>query len=144
MVHSGGKVFSDGSIVELIRIPNGELSFLIWNGKSAKTAAQFVCRGETFAPLRVDPTILPWLQLPSRTKEFGSTRKLFGEISGLISRTHVDDGIVEGFELLCLRDLVGGLPPCSALPLDRRTAHDDGGVPPPAHSFALPPLFGLE
>ncbi|MGC1646415.1 MAG: hypothetical protein WA741_11340, partial [Candidatus Sulfotelmatobacter sp.] len=71
VVHSGGEVFSDGSIVELIRIPNGELNFLIWNGKSEKTAGQFVRRGEIFAPLRVDPTILPWLQLPSKTKEFG-------------------------------------------------------------------------
>ncbi len=95
VVHSGGEVFSDGSIVELIRIPNGELNFLIWNGKSEKTAGQFVRRGEIFAPLRVDPTILPWLQLPSKTKEFGSTRKLFGEISGLISRTQVDDGIAK-------------------------------------------------
>ena len=77
MVRTSGKVFSDGSILELIRIPNGELNLLIWDGKSANTAGQFVRRGETFAPSRVDPTILPWLQLPSKTKEFGSTRKLF-------------------------------------------------------------------
>ena len=94
-VRTGGKVFSDGSVLELIRIPNGELNFLIWNGKSEKTAGQFVRRGEIFAPLRVDPTILPWLQLPSKTKEFGSTRKLFAEISGLISRTQVDDGVAK-------------------------------------------------
>jgi len=95
VVRTGGKVFSDGSLLELIRIPNGELSFLIWNGKSVRTAGQFVRRGETFAPLHVDPTILPWLQLPSKTKEFGSTRKLFAEISGLISRTQVDDGVAK-------------------------------------------------
>ena len=94
-VRTGGKVFPDGSVLELIRIPNGELSFLVWNGKSAKTAEQFVRRGETFAPLRMDPTILPWLQLPSKTMEFGSTRKLFAEISGLISRTQVDDGVAK-------------------------------------------------
>jgi len=95
VVRSGGKVFSDGSVLELIRIPNGELGFLICKEKSAKTVEQFMRRGETFAPLRVDPTILPWLQLPSRTEEFGSTRKLFNEISGLISRTQMDDGVVK-------------------------------------------------
>lgn len=95
VVRSGSKIFPDGSILELIRIPNGELSFLIWNGKSAKTAGQFERSGETFAPPRVHPTILPWLQLPSKTKEFGSTRKLFAEISGLISRTQVGDGVAK-------------------------------------------------
>jgi len=94
-VRTGGKVFCDGSILELIRIPNGELSFLIWDGKSAKTAGRFVRRGETFAPLQIDPTILCWLQLPSNTAQYGSTRKLFTEISGLISRTQVDDSVVK-------------------------------------------------
>jgi hypothetical protein len=95
VVHTGGKVFPDGSMLELIQTPNGELSFLSWNGKSTKTAGKFVREGETFAPLRVDPTILHWLQLPSNTAEYGSTRKLFTEISDLISRTQLDDGVVK-------------------------------------------------
>jgi hypothetical protein len=95
VVHTSDKVFPDGSILELVRIPDGELNLLIWNGKSAKTAGQFVRQGETFAPLRVDPTILRWLQLPSNITEYGSTRKLFTEISGLISRTQVGDGLVK-------------------------------------------------
>jgi len=95
MVRTSSRVFSDGSILELIRIPNGELNFLIWDEKSANTAGQFVWRGETFVPPRLDPTILPWLHLPSKTKEFGSTRKLFTEIYDLISRTQVDDGVAK-------------------------------------------------
>src|SRR5216683_6562303 len=95
VVRTSDKVFPDGWLLELIRIPDGELNFLIWNGKSAKTAGQFVRQGETFAPLRVDPTILRWLQLPSNTAEYGSTRKLFTEISDLISRTQVGDGVVK-------------------------------------------------
>jgi hypothetical protein len=95
VVHTGGKVFSDGSILELTRIPNGELSFLTWNGKSVETMGQFVRLGETFAPLRLDPTMLSWLQFPSNTADYGSTRKLFTEISGLISRTQVDEGVVK-------------------------------------------------
>lgn len=84
MVRTSTKVFPDGSILELVRIPGGELNFLIWNEKSAKTAGQFVRQGETFAPLRIDATILRWLQLPSSTAEYGSTRKLFTEVSGWI------------------------------------------------------------
>jgi hypothetical protein len=68
VVRTGGKVFPDGSILELTRIPNGELNFLIWNGKSAKTARQFVQHDETFVPRRVDPAILRLLQLPSNTR----------------------------------------------------------------------------
>jgi hypothetical protein len=95
VVHTGGKVFPDGSILEMIRIPNGEMRLLTWNGKSAKTAAQFVRHGETFAPLHLDPSISHWLQLPSDTVEYGSTRTLFTEISELISRTEVDDVVVK-------------------------------------------------
>ena len=96
VVRTGGKVFSDRSMLELVRIPDGELQFLIWNGKSAKIAGHFARNGETFVPLRVDPTMLRSLQLPSNTAEYGSTRKLFTEISGLISRvTPVGDGVVQ-------------------------------------------------
>jgi hypothetical protein len=96
VVRTAGKVLSNGSILELVRIPNGELNFLIWDAKSAKTAEQFVQDDETFVPLRVDPAILHSLQLPSNTAEYVSTRKLFTEISSLISRvTHLGDGIVQ-------------------------------------------------
>ncbi len=96
VVRTAGKVFSNGSILELVRIPNGELKLLIWDGKSAKTAEQFVRDDETFVPLRVDPVILRSLQLASGAAEYGSTRKLFTEISNLISRvTQTGDGVVQ-------------------------------------------------
>jgi len=87
VLHTAGEVFPDGSILELIRIPNGDPSFLIWSGKSAATAAQFVRHGETFIPPRLDATIRRALRLPSNTAEYGSTRELFVKISNLISRT---------------------------------------------------------
>jgi hypothetical protein len=86
VVHTGGQVFSDGSVLELIQGPNGQLKLLSWDGKSAKTAGQFVRGEETFVPLRVDPVILRAMRLPSKIAKYGSTRKLFSEISGLISR----------------------------------------------------------
>jgi hypothetical protein len=95
VVRTGGQVFSDGSVLELIEGPNCKLNLLNWDGKSAKTAGQFVRGNETFAPLRVDPAILRSMRLPSNIAKYGSTRKLFTEISGLISRaTQAGDGVV--------------------------------------------------
>jgi hypothetical protein len=95
VVRTGGQVFSDGSVLELIQGPNCELNLLSWDGKSAKMAAQFVRGDETFVPLRVDPAILRSMRLPSNVAKYGSTRKLFTEISGLISQTaQAGDGVV--------------------------------------------------
>ena len=95
-VPTAGKIFPDGSILELVRIPTGELNLLMWDGKSANTAAQFVQHDETFVPLRLDPAILRSMPLPSNIAEFESTRKLFTEISTLISRvTDADDRFVQ-------------------------------------------------
>jgi hypothetical protein len=96
VVRTGGEVFSDGSILDLVRIPTGELSFVFWDGKSAETSGQFARQGETFVPPKIDPTILRSLQLPASAVEYGSTRKLFTEISSLISQvTEGTDGVVE-------------------------------------------------
>ncbi|HXQ97691.1 MAG TPA: hypothetical protein VN774_04535, partial [Candidatus Limnocylindrales bacterium] len=86
IVHTGGRIFSDGSILELVRSLNGEVNLLSWNGKVAKIAGQFVRQDAIFVPMRVDPAILRSLHLPSNIAGYGSTRKLFTEISGLISR----------------------------------------------------------
>ncbi len=95
VVHTGGQVFSDGSVLELIQGPKCELNLLSWDGKSAKTAGQFVRGDETFVPLRVDPAILRSMRLPSGIAKYGSTRKLFTEISGLISQaTQAGDSVV--------------------------------------------------
>jgi hypothetical protein len=89
------RVFSDGSALELIQGPNCELKFLHWDGGSAKTAEQFVRGDETFVPLRVDPAVLRAMRLPGNIARYGSTRKLFSEISGLISwATQAGDGVV--------------------------------------------------
>ena len=87
MTQTGGQVFSDGSALELIQGPTGELQLLSWDGKSSRIAAQFVRGDETFVPLHVDPALLRSMWLPSHILKYGSTRKLFAEISGLISQT---------------------------------------------------------
>ncbi len=95
VVQTGGQAFSDGSVLELIQGPNCELNLLSWDGESAKTAGQFVRGDETFVPLRVDPAILRAMRFPRNIAKYGSTRKLFTEISGLISQaTQAGDGVV--------------------------------------------------
>ncbi len=95
-VPGGGKIFSGSSTSELVRIPSGEINFLIWDGKSAETARQFVRDGETFVPPHIDPAILRSLRLASHVAEYGSTRELFAKISGLISQaTHEPDGVAQ-------------------------------------------------
>ena len=95
VMHTAGQVFSDGSVLELIQGPRSELNLLSWDGKSAKTAEQFVRGDETFVPVRVDLAILRAMRLPSSVAKYGSTRKLFTEISGLISQaTQAGDSVV--------------------------------------------------
>jgi len=95
VVPTGSQVFSDGSAVELLQVPNGELKLLSWDGKSAKTAGQFVRGDKTFVPLRVDPAILRALRLPSRIAQYRSTRQLFTKISDLIAQaTQAGGGVV--------------------------------------------------
>jgi len=95
VVHTSGEVFSDGSVLELIQGPDCDLNLLSWDGKSATTAGPFVRGDETFVPLCVDPSILRSLRLPSKIADYGSTRRLFGEIHDLISQaTLAGDGVV--------------------------------------------------
>ncbi len=140
MVRTGGEVFSDGSVLELIHGPNCELNLLSWDGKSAKMAAQFVRGDETFVPLRVDPAILRAMRFPSNIAKYGSTRKLFTEISGLISQaTQAGDGVVlpltfSVFATWLCRQLAR-----SAVRVDRDAAHDNRGASGTVAGFALPP-----
>ena len=126
VMRTGGKVFSDGSILELIRIPNGELSFLIWNGKSAKTAEQFMRRGETFAPLRCRSHNPALATAPEQNEGIRIDPQAVRRNFRLDLADPGGRRRCEGSELLRLRDLVGRRPPCSAFPLDRRTADSRG------------------
>jgi hypothetical protein len=84
-VHTVGMIFPDDSILDLIRIPSGELRLLMWDGKSASAAEQFVKNGKTYLPPREDSAILRSVRLPAKTADYGSTSKLFNEIFLLIA-----------------------------------------------------------
>jgi hypothetical protein len=114
IVRTGGEVFPDGSMMELVRKSGGELQLLFWNGKVAKTAKQFVRHDETFVPLRIDPLVLRSLHLPNNIAEYRSTRQLFGEISELISRvTRFGDAVARTFTFLPFASWLTDSLPCA-------------------------------
>ncbi|MGD0955205.1 MAG: hypothetical protein ABR953_00065 [Candidatus Acidiferrales bacterium] len=92
-----GEVFPDGSTIELIGgAQDGKPRLMLWDGAKNAIGLVVVRHGQTFVPPRIDSTILRSLRLPSNTAEYGSTRKLFTEISGLISRaTQAADAVAE-------------------------------------------------
>ena len=83
---ASGKIFADGSILDLVRAADGEINFVIWDGKFARTTPEFVRNGERYIPLRTAAMIGRWLQLPRETADYKSTRELFTKISALISQ----------------------------------------------------------
>ena len=142
MVRISCRVFSDGSALELIQGPNCELKFLHWDGGSAKTAEQFVRGDETFVPLRVDPAVLRAMRLPGNIARYGSTRKLFSEISGLISwATQAGDGVVLPLTFFVFATWLADCLPRSAVRLDRYATHDNRGAPGTAVGVALSPCL---
>jgi len=86
VVRTSGKIFPDGSVLDLVRVPNGEINLVMWDRKCAKTATEFVRNGERYLPLRIGASIGRWLQLPHETADYNSTRELFTKISSLISQ----------------------------------------------------------
>ncbi len=83
-----GKVFDDGTVIELIEDlsqPSG-LALLKWNRHKATTSSRVVHRGETYAPLPLDPSVRGALRLPSNCSEFVSTATLFEELVGVAAQ----------------------------------------------------------
>jgi len=91
-----GEFFPDGTCIELLRDPkSGRATLLSYDGENSTIAPRIKTHGRVYAPAVIDPPILCALALPSRCCPYGSTRKLFTEISELISRTtRLPDGIV--------------------------------------------------
>jgi hypothetical protein len=108
VVRTPGEVFSDGSILELVRIPGGDVQFLIWDGKSTRTAPHIERNGETFIPPSMAPAIFRSLQLPTNAAEHGSTRELFADISSLFARvTRQGERVIESLTFSVFANWLG-------------------------------------
>ena len=82
---SAGRVFSDGSFIELTRDRRGALKFLTRDGCAAKIVEQFTYGDATYTTPQLHHSICDSLFLPNDFGEFGSTRQLFDEVANLFS-----------------------------------------------------------
>lgn len=84
---TAGELFSDGSAIEVIRdSESGHATLLDFDSKRARIGRRIRSHGRVFEPLKVPDSILDALILPTGFRPYGSTRKLFTEISALVSR----------------------------------------------------------
>src|SRR5580700_7603178 len=81
-VETTGEVFSDGSLLELIRDDSraGDTSLLQWDRNSATIGQHFEVNGKIYRPARLNSAILRALRLPGHIAPYGSTRDLFNDI----------------------------------------------------------------
>ena len=84
-VCTAGELFPDGGALELIRAA-GDSTLLLFDGHKHVVAPRIEFRGQVFEPLKVHPSILRALTLPTKCEPYGSTRELFTAVAGLIQR----------------------------------------------------------
>jgi hypothetical protein len=85
---TGGEVFSDGSLLEIVRDPSEATrpALLHWNGKVATVAPEMILGERRYVPAEIDRTLCRHLRLPSRFVDYGSTTQLFDNVRGLIAK----------------------------------------------------------
>jgi len=107
-VATAGGVFSDGSIIELIRgAHGGNPALLLWDGVKESIGAAVEHRGQLYEPAPINASVLQELILPNRCYPHGSTREFLAETCRLIANYA---GLSEKFA-----SLVGRVILCSAL-----------------------------
>jgi hypothetical protein len=87
VVETAGEVFSDGKMLELIRLDSGvgETGLLRWDGNTATIGQQFEVNGKFYRPHRLNSAFLPALRLPGQIAPYGSTRDLFNDTCKLFT-----------------------------------------------------------
>jgi hypothetical protein len=85
---TGGEVFPDGNLIELVRSGEdaGGLALLTWNGAKGTVGARAEHEGRVFVPRRFDPSLLHALPLPTNCGSFDSTANLLAGIKELFDR----------------------------------------------------------
>jgi hypothetical protein len=85
---TGGEVFSDGSLLEIVHDPSGAArpTLLHWDGKVATVGPEMILGGCRYVPVELDPNLYRHLRLPSRLVKYGSTTQLFDNVRGLIAK----------------------------------------------------------
>jgi len=81
-IGTAGEVFTDGTVIELIRDRDSteQLKLLVWNGADVRVGNRVEYNDHVYVPPALDPTIVRALRLPSQSAPYGTTRGLFNEL----------------------------------------------------------------
>ena len=82
---SPGRIFSDGSFIELTRDRSGNLKLLTRDGVTTRVVEQFTDGDAVYTTPQLHRSVCDSLMLPNDLGEFGSPRRLFDEIANLFS-----------------------------------------------------------
>ena len=87
-VPTAGRIFEDGSVIELIEDPKqtDSVALLKWDGRKAVTSRSVVHDGRTFVPLSLDPGLRRALRLPAGFSLIDSTANLFTDLFAVVRR----------------------------------------------------------
>jgi hypothetical protein len=74
-------------MIDLVADPldPARLKVLLWDGTTAKVAPRIKYDRHTYEPMALDPTVVCGVRWPTRRDDYGSTRKLFDRILGLVT-----------------------------------------------------------
>jgi hypothetical protein len=77
------------AMIDLVADPSdpARLRVLLWDGTTAKVAPRIKYDRHTYEPVALDPTVVCGVRWPTRRDDYGSTRKLFDRILGLVTET---------------------------------------------------------
>jgi hypothetical protein len=121
-VATAGGVFSDGSMIELIRgARGGNPALMLWDGAKETIGATVEHHGQLYEPAPINPSILQELILPSHCFPHGSTREFLAEsckliinyaalpekIASLIGRVVLCSDLVEAVSVAPTLEIVG-------------------------------------
>jgi hypothetical protein len=86
-IATAGEVFSDGTILELVRDRSDptQSTLLRWDGANATIARRVEQDGRVYLPISADPKIFEGLRLPSGIAPYGSTQDLFTEVTSVFT-----------------------------------------------------------
>jgi hypothetical protein len=84
---TAGEVFSDGTILELVRDTSDptQSALLRWDGANATIARRVEQNGRVYVPVTAEPNIFEGLRLPSGIAPYGSTRELFTAVTSIFT-----------------------------------------------------------
>lgn len=76
-IETAGEVFSDGSMIELVRSDSDLIQLLFWDGSKSTISSEIRKNGKVFIPpIRLDQELSRAIRLPKHPRPYGTTEQL--------------------------------------------------------------------